>query len=367
MDYKLSVRGAPQFYQCRNGILQELESLIIQRKKYRALVIHGKKSFEAARAYLPKFNAVLMEKWEYNGECSLEEIRKISRFYKQGYFDIIIGIGGGKVLDLAKAVSHEVKGPTVLIPTLASTCAAWTPLSVIYSKEGKFLYYEVYPQSTDIVLVEPEVILSSPVKYLKAGIADTLAKWYEADVMIRNLNVPPVPLLVAHHSARLCKDLLLEKGIKSLEDMKNRKLTSNFVSVIETNMILGGMVGGFGDEYGRVSGAHAIHNALTEFPCTHHLLHGEKVAYGILVQLAIEEQWTEIERLLPFYEKLSLPKSFKEIGLTNEIDIKQLATYAMNNHSLKLVDENINEDRVINALTNIESIVRIKTNPIIIK
>ncbi|MCP3741021.1 iron-containing alcohol dehydrogenase family protein [Rossellomorea sp. BNER] len=365
MKYNLSVRGAPQFYECRKGILQDLETLIIKRKKYRALIIHGNKSLEAAQAYLPKFNKIMIEKWQYNGECSLEEIRKISRFYKQGFFDVIIGIGGGKILDLAKAVSHEVKSTTVLIPTLASTCAAWTPLSVIYSKEGKFLYYEVYPQSTDIVLVEPEVILSSPIKYLKAGIADTIAKWYEADVIIRKLSEPPVPLLIAHHSARLGRDLLLEKGYESLSDMKNRKLTSHFISVIEANIMLGGMVGGFGDDYGRVSGAHAIHNALTEFPFTHHLLHGEKVAYGILVQLAIEENWSEIERLLPFFEELSLPISLKEIGFSNEMDIHQLANHAVNNDSLQLVDEKIDEGRVIKALKNLESVVELKTNAII--
>ncbi|MBA5760653.1 oxidoreductase, partial [Escherichia coli] len=56
-------------------------------------------------------------------------------------------------------------------------------------------------------------------------------------------------------------------------------------------------------------------DALTMVPETHHLLHGNKVAYGILVQLVIENRWDEIERLLPFYSELGLPMSLYDMGL----------------------------------------------------
>ena len=75
------------------------------------------------------------------------------------------------------------------------------------------------------------------------------------------------------------------------------------------------MVGGFGDYYGRVAGAHSIHNGLTVLKETHHALHGEKVAYGILVQLVLENKWTEIEELQVFYENLVLPASLKDLGV----------------------------------------------------
>ena len=75
------------------------------------------------------------------------------------------------------------------------------------------------------------------------------------------------------------------------------------------------MVGGFGDHYGRVAGAHSIHNGLTVLEETHHALHGEKVAYGILVQLVLENKWTEIDQLLAFYRQLGLPASLKDLGV----------------------------------------------------
>jgi hydroxycarboxylate dehydrogenase A len=354
MNASLIVRGAPQYYECQVNILKELESLLLQRKKSRVLIIHGQKSLHAVQSFLPYFQQVECKYMEYRGECSLKEIERISKFYIQGNFDSVIGIGGGKVLDLAKAVSNEVRGSSILIPTLASTCSAWTPLSVIYDDGGKFLYYEIFPQSADVVLVEPEVILSSPSRYLRAGIADTIAKWYEADVVIRKVAEPPVPVMVAHHSARLCKDILLTKSVGCLEDMEKQRLSKDFVKVVETNIMLGGMVGGYGDDYGRIAGAHAIHNALTEFPSTHHLLHGEKVAYGILVQLAIEEQWKEIEELVPFYKQLALPITLGDVGVSGQEAINDLAKYAMENASLQLVDSAISESGVRSAIEELE-------------
>jgi hydroxycarboxylate dehydrogenase A len=359
MNASLIVRGAPQYYECRPNILKELESLLVKRKKSRVLIIHGKKSLTAVQPFFPSFQKLEREYIEYNGECSLKEIERVSTYYRQGKFDSVIGIGGGKVLDLAKTVSKEVRGSSILIPTLASTCSAWTPLSVIYDDAGKFLYYEIFPQSADVVLIEPEIILSSPSRYLRAGIADTIAKWYEADVVIRSVTEPPVPVMIAHHSARLCKDILLEKSVASLEDMDSQQLSKDFIKVIETNIMLGGMVGGYGDDYGRIAGAHAIHNALTEFPSTHHLLHGEKVAYGILVQLAIEKQWEEIEELIPFYKKLDLPMTLKDVGIYGQDEINDLAKYAIQNDSLQLVDSAISEDRVRNAIGKLESKVSV--------
>ncbi|MCU6340291.1 iron-containing alcohol dehydrogenase, partial [Enterobacter quasiroggenkampii] len=101
---------------------------------------------------------------------------------------------------------------TILVPTLASNCAAWTPLSVFYNEEGQFTHYTVFSKSTLMVLLEPRIALHAPVDYLRAGIADTLAKWYEADVLIRGLKHRSAAVQVAHLTARLCQTALLEYG-----------------------------------------------------------------------------------------------------------------------------------------------------------
>lgn len=356
----VEVRGAPSYYACEIGILEKMQKLLYSSRIEKCLVVHGEKSWEAIKPYFPTLNECTFHFVKYNGECSLSEIERICSIAKEEY-DAIIGIGGGKVLDLAKAVGNEAGIDVVLIPTLASTCAAWTPLSVIYNELGEFIHYTIFPRSTLYVFVEPRAILHSPLRYLTAGIADTLAKWYEADVIIRELAEVSVPISLAHHSAYLCKQVLLEEGVKAIEDHENMNLTPSLLKVIETNIVAGGMVGGFGDQYGRIAGAHSIHNGLTVDKETHHLLHGEKVAYGILVQLALEENWSEISNLLPFYKTLKLPATFADLGFKKENINEKLQAVAeaavKTGESIHVLKGEITPDTVLNAFDKLENFV----------
>ncbi|WP_141433841.1 iron-containing alcohol dehydrogenase family protein [Bacillus sp. 03113] len=357
---EIEVRGAPTYYACQAGILDQLEELLTRYKKKNCLVVHGEKSWNSIKPYFPVNLSEQLSFVPYNGECSDTEINRISNISTEGNFDAIIGIGGGKVLDVVKAAGNATDLDVILIPTLASTCAAWTPLSVIYTEQGEFIRYTVFPKSTLMVLIEPRAILHSPTSYLVAGIGDTLAKWYEADVIIRDLDEKPLVVTIAHQAAKLCKDVLLTYGSQAVQDQKNEHLTSTFIKVIEANIIPSGMVGGFGDRYGRIAGAHAIHNGLTTLEETHHLLHGEKVAYGILVQLALEGNWEEIKQLQSFYESLNLPLTFQDLGLNviNKEKLLQIAEAAvLPNESIHLMPGIITADDVLKAINSLESFI----------
>ncbi|MEH7384398.1 iron-containing alcohol dehydrogenase family protein [Bacillus sp. JJ1521] len=322
-----SVHAAPSEYIVSEGILDKLEEQLAARSYQKVLFVHGIKSWEAAKGYIPKFDKIQAEQYTYNGECSITEIDSLSSFINKKSFDAVIGIGGGKVLDLVKASSHLSQKPYVLIPTLSSNCAPWTPISVIYDEHGTFIRYDIYPNNASLVLIEPRILLNAPIEMLVAGIGDTLAKWYEADVQMARIENKPVPLLISHYSARQCKKLIVKHAEEAIESAKKRILTDDFTKVAETIIALGGMVGGFGDHYGRVAGAHSIHNGLTALEETHSALHGEKVAYGILVQLVLEDRLDEIKELLPFYKKLGLPVSLEDLGVAavDEAKIKLVA------------------------------------------
>jgi uncharacterized oxidoreductase len=311
-----SVHGAPSEYILAEGALAQLELKLLERGFRNVLIIHGKRSWRAAKPFFPDFSEVVFEEYIYNGECSLSEIESVTELVRQGEYDAIVGVGGGKVLDLTKAVSHHTGKLSVLIPTLASNCSPWTPLSVIYDESGAFIRYDIFPVSSSLVLIDPSVLLTAPVEWLIAGIGDTLAKWYEADVQMAGIYDKPVPLQISHYAARQCRDLLLQHSEGSIQAVNTGQLNDDFVKVVETIIVLGGMVGGFGDHYGRIAGAHAIHNGLTVLAETHGALHGEKVAYGILVQLVLEGKWEEIEKLLFFYQKLGLPQSLTHLGVS---------------------------------------------------
>lgn len=312
------VKGAPAEYICNTHVLEGLEDKLLARNINKALLLTGNKSLQALRPFFPKLERVEVAFENYHGECSLPEIARVAEIAKAIGADAIIGAGGGKVLDIAKAVAHDTGIKSVLIPTLASNCAPWTPLSVVYTEEGMMTHYTIFPGSVDLLLVEPRVLLGAPVPLLVAGIGDTIAKWYEADVQISRFDNPPLALKIAHYTAMLCADEMFEHAEVAIQDAKQGLLSEAFIKVAETIIMAGGMVGGFGDKFGRTAGAHSIHNGMTISPESHHALHGDKVAYGVLVQLLLEGKTDEVEKLKVFYKKIGLPSTLKEVGIPSK-------------------------------------------------
>ena len=357
----IEVRGAPSYYSCEVGVLHKLPALLSSIQMTKCIVLHGEKSWQAMSPYFPdNLSDISFTFVSYRGECTVGEVSRISEIAKQEDAQAIIGIGGGKVLDITKAAANLANIDAILLPTLASTCAAWTPLSVFYDKDGSFSHYTIFPRSSLFVLIEPRVFLNSPARYLIAGIADTLAKWYEADVLIRELKDPPLVVRIAHQAAQLCRDILLEHSITAIQDLKTREISSSLLKVIETNIVAGGMVGGYGDQFGRISGAHSVHNGLTTQEETHHLLHGEKVAYGILIQLALEGNWEEVKKLLPFYKSLQLPYLLKHLGLKPDDDKKLhliAKTIVKPSESIHLMKGSFTEKILYQAFIDLETFV----------
>lgn len=357
MNQSLIVRGAPQEYECRVGAWDGLEEHLNRRKIKHVMVLHGKDSWEAAKPYFPTLMNIDTCFVYYGGECTDEKTLELKKLFEQKELDGIIAVGGGKIADLGKAIANECQTPVLILPTLAATCAAYTPLSVIYNTDGSMDRYDVFSTSNALVLIEPKVILDSPVELMIAGIGDTVAKWYEADAMISQLAVQPIEIQVSTFAARKCRDILLSDSQAALEAMKKKEMNQSFLNVVETNILLGGMVGGFGDDYGRTAGAHSIHDALTILPESHHQLHGNKVAYGVFVQLVIENKWDEIEKLIPFYQSLKLPISLKEMNMElSEEDYQRIAERAAEPHeTIHYMKEEITPEIVKTAMIELEN------------
>ncbi|MCM3550215.1 glycerol dehydrogenase [Niallia circulans] len=351
----LVVRGAPHEYALEEGILSSLEARLQARGYRHVLVVHGDASWKAAERFWPEFTAVEATYWQYNGICSQNQMDQLATVVRSGKYDAIVGVGGGKLLDLVKGGAYQTKRPYVLVPTLASNCAPWTPLAAVYTDEGTYTHYDVYPENASLLLLEPRLLLTAPKELFVAGIGDTLAKWYEADVQLGSMDEKSPALEVAYYTAKLCRDILLDKSDEALHAFDIGEVSTAFCKVAETIIMLGGMVGGFGDQYGRIAGAHSIHNGLTVLAETHDILHGDKVAYGILVQLALEEKWHEIEALRPFYEKVGLPYSLTQLGISLQADLRSVAEKAtVAEESIHVMPFPVSADAVLSAVKKLE-------------
>ena len=203
----------------------------------------------------------------FGGECSDVEIKKHQDNLNGA--NVILGIGGGKTLDTTKAVAYHTGIPMIIVPTAASSDAPCSRLSVVYTEDHEFDHYLPLNKNPDMVIMDTEIIAKAPVRFLMAGIGDALATYYEAAASVQSDAVT-------------------------------------------------------------MAGAHAIHNGLTVLNETHALLHGEKVAFGLICQLVLENtDQEELEKIIVFCKKCGLPTTFEELGIAEVSDERLLEAAAL--------------------------------------
>ncbi len=358
----MKIKCGPDYYMyCEHAIENEVPSLLKEHQAKNILIVHGTRSWEVAKPYMtflndPEWNFVYHT---YSGECSYQEAANLDQIIKDNEIDFIIGVGGGKLSDLVGVTGHLSNVKYGVIPTLASNCAPWTPLSVMYKENGEAEgKSEHYKRQAAFLITDPNLVIDSPVEYFIAGLADTLAKWYESVAILEQKDLQNEPFLqMAKAATEVCRQSILTDGTKAIEDMKNKVVSDEFVRLSEIIIAVAGLVGGLGDKYARNAAANALHDGMGKYiPESHEYLHGEKVAYGILYQLALEDKWDEIDALMPMYQTLDLPLSLHQMNLypQDEKVIDDIVAFMDGKEKVHLIPIEINQPILKDKLLQLE-------------
>ena len=290
---------------------------------------------------------------KFNRECCNTEIQRLVTDLKSSNCDLVIGIGGGKTLDTAKAVAYYAKLPSIIVPTIASTDAPCSALSVIYTEDGQFESYLFFPKNPEVVIVDTEIVAKAPVRLLVAGMGDALATYYEA----RSSRTTNASVMAGGHGsvsgmalAKACRDTLFEAGYQAKLSCEKKLPSLALEKVIEANTYLSGI----GFESGGLAGAHAIHNGFTALEETHKMYHGEKVAFGLIAMMVLEDDpLDEIKEVINFCKSVGLPTTLAQIGVVDptEEKILKVAKLSMAEgesiHSMNLV---LTPERIASAI-----------------
>lgn len=296
---------------------------------------------------------------QFNGECSQDEIDRLVADAQAKGSDVVVGIGGGKIFDTAKAVANKIDTPVLIVPTIAATDAPCSALSVIYTDEGQFKEYQYFKANPNLVLMDTTVISKSPVRLTVSGMGDALATYFEARACKRSDATTCAGAKVTNAAmalARLCYDTLMSDGVKAKIALEAGACTESVEKIIEANTLLSGL----GFESAGLAGAHAIHNGMTAMPETHAYYHGEKVAFGTLTQLVLEDA-DELPEVLDFCGQVGLPMTFAQLGVKDAsydrvLEVAKLACAP--NDTLHNMPFEVTPEKVANAMLAADALGR---------
>lgn len=258
----------------------------------------------------------------FNGECCEEEVERIGKIARENGAAVIVGAGGGKTMDTAKICADEMGLPVIIAPSSASTDAPVSEIAVVYKPDGEYIGSRKMKKNADLVLVDTEIIVKAPRRLFVAGMGDALATWLEAQAC----ECSDSPNYIGS-GMRRCKagmaiakaswDILFEDGEKALMALDSGVVTEAFENVVEANTLLSGL--GFLNT--GLATAHGIHSGLTVLPETHKYLHGEKVAFGIVCQMVLENTSAEtVDKVMRFMVAIGLPVTLADLGVAAEHD-----------------------------------------------
>ncbi|MDN6640159.1 MAG: iron-containing alcohol dehydrogenase family protein [Tetragenococcus sp.] len=355
MNLNDEVRPGGNRYVSGTEVLKDLPNYLAQFNQ--VAVVTGNKSYRVFNDFYQK--ELDFPVYRYEGSASYENAQEIAD--QIGQADVILGIGGGRVMDTAKLTAENLNCDVVLIPTLISNCAPFTPITAVYYPNRTFRCMGFQNRAPYLTLVDWEFLLKTPVDYFVAGIGDTLAKWYEITGITDTLNADQKTAYtrLGIACAKEIAAILLEDSQNAIQSLEQQEISPAFTRVTDTIIALAGETGGFAVSYGRSAGAHAVHDGLSYLENTHEALHGEKVAYGILVQLAYTHDFDKITEVYPFYEMIGLPTKLAQMNVT-DISEEGLAPVvkqaAAEDDTFRMIDPAVTEEEIFAAIQAVEAL-----------
>ncbi len=293
-------------------------------------------------------------------DCCYEDISRVKSIILKNDHDSVIAAGGGKVLDAGKYLSDCLNIPCITVPLSASTCAGWTALSNIYTKNGQFIKDVALSSCPKILVYDHQFIQTAPSRTLASGIADALAKWYESSITSSKSDDGLVQQAI--QISRVLRDQLLIDGEKAYKSEFGNN--ASWRNAVDACGLTAGLVGGIGGEKCRTAAAHAFHNAITQIITPNKFFHGEIVGVGLLLQLRLEEMKNKnkladqtIKQLFELMNQLNLPTTITQLGIDvfKNQNLKKIVDFTFRDESeIHYLPFEISKEDIVEVITKFE-------------
>lgn len=304
-----------KYVQGKNAI--QLLPQYVEQMGGKSLVLTTKSQYELVNSIMAKLSRIEL----FGGECSYEEIDRVKTLAQEMEATVIVAVGGGKTIDVVKISADQLNIPSIIVPTICATDAPTSGCAVTYTKDGEYIRVEYQKTNPRLVLVDSEIIAHAPTRFLVSGMGDAFATYLEA-LACEATDSPNeckgggLRTKSAMALCKLCTDTLFEYGLQAKKDNEQGIASDALENIIEANTLLSGL----GFESTGLGMCHAVANAFTLLPECHGKYHGEKVAYGCLVELEMYDPLDIKEKTYDFFKAVGLPTSLKDMNLPNLTD-----------------------------------------------
>ncbi|PKE28654.1 alcohol dehydrogenase [Rahnella sp. AA] len=340
------------------GVISQLGDICALLGK-RALVIGGHQALMAVgdkiRHQLEGCAVELVGSEWFGGESSESNITRLAKVVKDKKADIVIGVGGGKSLDTCKAVGVETNVPVVTIPTIAATCAAVTPLTIRYHDDGHFRDLFPLPQAPAAVIIDSAILAAAPLRWLAAGLGDTLAKWYEFRAISRHNGQLSGVARSSSANSRICYDLIESCGPAACDAVRAGKPNAELDQVLDAIFMFAGLTS-LMSSGAHAAASHAIYEGFTVCDKTREFGHGLLVGFGNLCLLALENRSDEeLMEAIRLAHACAVPLRLSEIAELNAGELDSIVKASLHAPDMENMPEPVTAGGLYEAISRVEA------------
>ena len=245
--------------------------------------------------------------WVLAGDASFQSVEDIEKEIKNENIEIIVGIGGGRCIDIGKMTANNLKKPFVSIPTSASHDGISSPF---VSLRGGKKPYSIKVETPIGIVADLEIISNAPYRLIASGCGDLIAKI--TAIKDWELARDDVNEYFGEYAANL--SYLSAKMILDISNniTEYKKIDKKITRTIVEGLISSGVAAGIAGSSRPCSGSeHLFSHALEYITSSKCGLHGERVGIGTIIMAKLHNlNWKEIKRSL---EIIGAPTTAKEI------------------------------------------------------
>ena len=297
----------------------------------------------------------------FGGACTQQAMDTLAAQLAPLKPDFLVGMGGGKAIDTAKGVAHQLGIPLVSMPTLVSNCAPITALSVVYREDGPFDRFMFFNGPPALTLVDLQIAAHAPDRYFRAGMGDTLAKHLESTFSARG---DVLGEGMDHMSAigvalsSTCYGPIVQYGRKALDEVLRHEAGPAMEICARSIIVSAGLVSLMAHDDYNCALAHAVCYGLQHFDHVEkNCLHGDLVAYGAMVQLVLDGQHEKAKELQIFLKTLGTPVTLREMNVPLDRNMLEATLIeATTGPDMAHIPYPITPDMVFEAMQRVESL-----------